>query len=51
MGSASAMVRVMVRVKRCGFELSFRKGLLNGLVWVWVEIRELEDALNLERVY
>ena len=32
----------MVRVKRCGFGLSFGKGLLNGLVWVRVEIRNLK---------
>ena len=41
----------MVRLKRRGFGLSFGKGLLNGLVWVQVEIGELEDALNLGRVY
>ena len=41
----------MVRLKMCEFGLSFGKGLLNGLVWVRVEIGELEDALNLGRVY
>ena len=39
----------MVRLKQCGygygFGFSFEKGLLNGLVWVQVEIGELEDAL------
>ena len=39
----------MVRLKQCGygygFRFSFGKGLLNGLVWVRVEIGELEDAL------
>ena len=45
----------MVRLKQCGygygFGFSFEKGLLNGLVWVQVEIGELEDALNLGMVY
>ena len=39
----------MVRLKQCGygygFGFSFGKGLLIGLVWVRVEIGELEDAL------
>ena len=39
----------MVRLKQCGygygFGFSFGKGLLNSLVWVRVEIGELEDAL------
>ena len=39
----------MVRLKQCGygygFGFNFGKGLLNGLVWVQVEIGELEDAL------
>ena len=39
----------MVRLKQCGygygFGFNFGKGLLNGLVWVKVEIGELEDAL------
>ena len=45
----------MVRLKKCGFGcgfgLSFGKGLLNSLVWVRVEIGELEDQKNLGRVY
>ena len=41
----------MVRLKKCGYGLSFGKGLLNGLVWVQVEIGELEDQKNLGRVY
>ena len=45
----------MVRVKRCGFGcgfgLNFGKGLLNDLVWVRVEIGELEYSLNLGRLY
>ena len=44
----------MVRLKQCGygygFGFSFGKGLLNGLVWVRVEIGELEDVLNLGMV-
>ena len=45
----------MVRLKKCGFGcgfgLSFEMGLLDGLVWVQVEIGELEDKKNLGRVY
>ena len=47
-------ISAVVRLKKCGygygFGFSFGKGLLNGLVWVRVEIGELEDALNLGMV-